>query len=415
MPLAAGNLLGPNVRVVRPLGEGSMGTVWLAENEALGSEVAVKVLHAARDDGKGRQRFTREASAAAKLDSPHVVRVFDFGHSDDDEPYIVMERLKGRDLKSVIEAEGAMSPDRVVDLVQQICRGLQHAHDAGLVHRDIKPANIFLVELDGEPFVKILDFGIAKHRVDETLDLTAPDAVMGTPYYMSPEQFVMPAEIDHRSDLWSVAVVAYAALLATLPFSGESVGALSVAVHTGDFDRPSHIDSKLSGAIDGFFSRALAIEPEDRYQSATELATRFAEAVDVAAGAETLDATTSDVDRAPLRSRPSTSPTQSASSKRGYVAAAALAAAAGAMAWLQIPASSPLNAGLEQAVEAAARHYVAPKAPRLAATLFETRSPQAPAATVAARPAPPVSASSAPASSTPASSTPVEPPAREDW
>ena len=214
MTLSEGSLLGANLRLSRVLGKGAMGTVWLAQNLVLDSPCAVKVLDRRDRSATGQLRFEQEARAVARLDSPHAVRVFDFGTTPGGDPYIVMELLTGRDLKSVITDDGPMALARVVTLVRQICRGLRRAHDLGIVHRDIKPANIFLVEVDGEPFVKIVDFGVAKSSEGADLALTETGALMGTPYYMSPEQFLSPRTIDHRTDLWSVAVVAYASLTA---------------------------------------------------------------------------------------------------------------------------------------------------------------------------------------------------------
>ena len=270
MPLGAGSRLG-NVVLREPLGKGAMGTVWVADNTALGSEVAVKVLHAARAmDDDARTRFEREARGLAQFDSPHVVRVFDYGVTDEGEPYIVMERLVGRDLKSYIQQMGPLPRDLTLTVMRQLCRALRYAHERGVLHRDIKPANVFLVEADGEPFVKVLDFGIAKYR-ESDMDLTETGQLMGTPYYMSPEQFMSPRNIDHRSDLWSAAVVAYACMVGKLPFLGEAIGAISVATHTGDYEPPTQVEPGLPASIDDFIAKAFTVDPDGRYPDATTL------------------------------------------------------------------------------------------------------------------------------------------------
>lgn len=270
MPLGPGSRLG-NVVLREPLGEGAMGCVWLADHRGLDSEVAVKVLHGARArDERDRARFEREARGQAQLDSPHVVRIFDYGVTDEGEPYIVMERLVGRDLKTVIEQSGTLSIALTRLVMRQLCRALGHAHERGVLHRDIKPANLFVVEADGEPFIKVLDFGIAKHR-QEAVDLTETGQLVGTPHFMSPEQFVAPREVDARSDLWSAAVVAYACLAGELPFAGETVGALSLATYRGEHRPPSDVRPDLPPGLDGFFARALAPRPEARFADAKAL------------------------------------------------------------------------------------------------------------------------------------------------
>lgn len=276
MGVGSGSVLGTNIVLERQIGAGAMGTVWVAQNRALGSPVAVKVLQAALAvDGQALARFQQEARAVASIDSPHVVKVFDFGVTPDGEPYIVMELLRGRDLREVLETDGPMSPQRTALVVGQLCRALARAHELNVIHRDIKPANVFLLEGDGEPFVKVLDFGVARFASDGNMAMTSTGAVMGTPYYMSPEQFFEPRSIDTRADLWSVSVVAYGCLLGRLPFLGESIGALSLAVHGATFVPPCQIDQRLPRALDAFFHRAFQVSRDARYGSAQELAAAF--------------------------------------------------------------------------------------------------------------------------------------------
>ena len=279
MPIGPGTLLKDNIELVRVLGEGGMGVVWVGRNRSLDSEVAVKVLHTHADSEPLRERFAQEARSVARIDSPHVVKIFDFGTTEDGEPFFVMEMLRGKELHAHLEEHGAMSPADTATLLRQLCRALGRAHELGVVHRDIKPANIFLAESHGDIFAKVLDFGVAKQLGQGDLGLTTTGAMMGTPYYMSPEQFISPRAVDHRTDLWSAAVVVYACLLGQLPFVGETIGALSLAVHKGDFDPPSRVDQTLPPAIDPWFARALDPDPGRRFQSALELAESFQQAI----------------------------------------------------------------------------------------------------------------------------------------
>src|SRR5690606_20071651 len=290
MPLGPGSVVGTNIVIEQELGHGAMGAVLRAQDRALGSPVAVKVLAAAMaSDAEAQARFAQEARGAAQLDSPHVVKIFDYGITGEGEPFIVMELLRGRDLREHLETKGPQSPAATASILRQLCRGLAQAHERGLVHRDIKPANVFLLDPDGDPFVKVLDFGVAKYAGGGDLGMTTTGAIMGTPYYMSPEQFVDPRAIDHRSDLWSAAVVAYGCLIGKLPFLGNTIGALSLAVHRGEFPPPSTQRAGLPPAVDAFFARAFRTNPVERYGSARELADAFDAAIQgahaIAAGA----------------------------------------------------------------------------------------------------------------------------------
>ncbi len=273
-----GTLLSQNIRVERELGRGAMGVVWVADQLALGTKVAVKVLApAAFGQADARARFTHEAQRAAAIDSPHVVKVFDFGFTPVGDPFIVMELLRGVDLERRLASNGPLDLRSTAAIITQLCRALDRAHALGLVHRDIKPANVFLLDGHGEPFVKLLDFGVSKAQSGGH-DLTATGAAIGTPYFMSPEQFMGAPDIDHRSDLWSVAVLAYACLTRMMPFVGPSVPAISVAAHAGQFQPPSRLSPHLPPAIDAWFARAFRVDRRERFQSARELADSFEQA-----------------------------------------------------------------------------------------------------------------------------------------
>ena len=273
----------PSVRLVSPLGAGGMGAVWLADHTALNTRVVVKFMLGGLDSSaSARARFKREAEAASQVKSPHVVQTFDYGVTQDGVPFIVMEHLEGRDLGQEILAKGPLDPARVVAVIAQVAKALTRAHAANVLHRDIKPDNIFLCNQDGddELFVKLLDFGIAKAHTAEgqeiTLDgQTKTGQVVGTPFYMSPEQVTAQKAIDLRSDLWSLGIVAFEALTAKRPFDGPSFGALAVKIATGDAPKPSDVNPNLPTTIDDWFAKACAREPQKRFSSARELSDAF--------------------------------------------------------------------------------------------------------------------------------------------
>lgn len=254
-----------------------MGSVWIAEHLTLQSHVAVKFISAAhaRDEAV-LTRFSREAATAAQMRHPHVVQIFDHGVTPDGAPYMVMELLDGENLGDRLIRLGALGLLETSRIVSQTCKALSKAHLAGLIHRDIKPDNIFITDLDGEPFVKVLDFGIAKRFDDRSSkSLTATGSMVGTPYYMSPEQAMSSKHVDHRCDLWSLSVVAYHCLTGNVPFDGETVGALFVAIDRAEFRPPSELRADVPISIDAWFARALNRKFDLRFASAKELAETF--------------------------------------------------------------------------------------------------------------------------------------------
>lgn len=270
------------VRLERPLGEGGMGSVWVAEHLALKTTVVVKFMSkelAANADAV--ERFSREAAAAAQVKSPHVVHTLDYGVTAENVPYIVMELLDGHDLGAQLVLTPVLSPRDVADIIGQAAKALARAHGVGIVHRDIKPDNIFLCDADGgDVFVKLLDFGIAKST--QALGTgTRTGSIIGTPSYMSPEQ-ITGAKIDHRTDLWSLGAVAFEAMTGKKPYDGDNVGAIALSIH-GVQPVPSALNPALSPAIDAWFARACAVDVQRRFSSAKELAQSLAEAVSGAA------------------------------------------------------------------------------------------------------------------------------------
>lgn len=278
--MKAGQQVTPTLRLTRLLGKGGMGSVWLADHTTLGSQVAIKFMAIANiDDEVLLQRFRTEAKAAAQIKHPHVAQVFDHGVTSDGVPFIVMEYLEGEDLKHAVRRQGPLPVAEVARLITQSAKALGRAHSLGIVHRDIKPDNIFLCDIDGEPFIKLLDFGVAKIDQGSSMEgATTTGSMMGTPLYMSPEQLLSARTVNHRSDLWSLAVVAYFALTTRVPFGGETIGSLSVAVHMGVFQPPSTFRPELPPAVDAWFVRCLKRDPTERYDSAKEMAEGFEQA-----------------------------------------------------------------------------------------------------------------------------------------
>ena len=276
--LGAGAWVTPNVRLERPLGAGGMGSVWVAEHTTLKTRVVVKLMRPelARDP-ETLQRFSREAAAAANVKSPHVVSVLDHGVAPDGSPFITMELLEGEDLGARLK-RGPIAPDEAAVIMAQTCKALARAHERGIVHRDVKPQNIFLCSGFGETFVKVLDFGIAKAGGDlqAGLDTTSTGAVMGTPFYMSPEQALGQKTIDFRTDVWACGVMGFEMVTGHKPFIGDTLGALAVAICTQPLPMPSQIHPALGASIDAWFQRACAREPAARFSSAKELADAFA-------------------------------------------------------------------------------------------------------------------------------------------
>jgi serine/threonine-protein kinase len=242
-----------------------MATVWRATDEVLGRRVAVKVLH----DGLGRDRdvitrFRREAVAAARLSHPAVVRVFDTGDEDGVE-YIVMELCTNRTLQDVLDRDAPLPPAEAVAIVQTVLQGLAHAHRGGVVHRDVKPSNILF---DGNGLVKVTDFGIAKAGFAE--DLTTTGNLMGTARYLAPEQ-VEGGSIDARADLYATGIVLYELITGRPPFQAESNLAAATMRLTTEPRPPGALRSGIPRSLDAAVMRALARNPEDRYQSAEEM------------------------------------------------------------------------------------------------------------------------------------------------
>jgi serine/threonine-protein kinase len=251
LDLTPGLVVADRFRLVRTLGKGGMGSVWEAQHVSLDTPCAVKFIHEeAADSTELRNRFEREAKAAAQLRSPHVVQILDHGVWEG-RPYMAMELLEGEDLAKRLRRTRPLPAPVVAAIASQVGRALTKAHAAGLVHRDLKPANIFLVRDDDREIAKVLDFGVAKAtRVAATMASdgdTKTGAMLGTPFYMSPEQARGNKDIDHRADLWALSVVVYQCVTGKLPFRSEALGDLLVKIITEAPPVPSSVASVPPG------------------------------------------------------------------------------------------------------------------------------------------------------------------------
>jgi eukaryotic-like serine/threonine-protein kinase len=262
-----GQVLLGKYRLIEPLARGGMGAVWRARDELLSSDVAVKIADAG---SVAVARAHSEARLAAQLRHPAVCSTFDFGVSEQGDPLVVSELLKGDGLDEVLLVEGPLSPTRAVQLLLPILDALAAAHDAGIIHRDVKPSNLFLArDAAGNIQPKLLDFGIAR-GVSEATHLTVAGSICGTPDYMSPEQARGARDVDSRTDVWSVCATLYELVSGRVPFPGDNYNAVIFAVGQRD-PAPLQLrdaDRPLAKIIE----RGLRKPREERFQSARELA-----------------------------------------------------------------------------------------------------------------------------------------------
>lgn len=268
-------------RIEREIGRGGMGVVYAASHLTMRKKVAFKVLNeeTAADD-ECVARFLRETRVAAKLISPHAVRVFDVGRLQSGAPYMVMELLEGQDLERALDVDGVFDVPRALDTIAQACDAIGEAHLVGIVHRDIKLANLFLADAAPHPIVKVLDFGLAKGgtAIGAESSLTHAEALMGTPHYMPPEQLASSRDVDARADVWSLGVALYRLLTKRYPFNGAHFAALAARILAGAPAPPSQHRPDLPPAIDRLVMTCLARDPKDRYADANELAKAIAKA-----------------------------------------------------------------------------------------------------------------------------------------
>lgn len=261
--------------LTKKLGEGGMGSVYLAENVAIDQKIAVKVLHAsaARDD-ETLQRFNREANAIARLTHPNTIRVFIFGKTEEPLIYLAMEYVDGTTLNDELYDNGPFDELRAIAVMRQTLHALSEAHELGVVHRDLKPDNIMLTHFRGvDDFVKVLDFGIAKvtdQGGEKQRKLTQAGVVYGTPEYLSPEQ-ARGKDIDFRADLYAMGIILYEMLTGVVPFTGDTALAiLSGHVYQEPPDPATVSNAVISREMRNIILHAIKKEPDRRYQSAME-------------------------------------------------------------------------------------------------------------------------------------------------
>ena len=268
-PRFIGKIIGDKYRITELIGEGGMGTVYGAEHLEIGRRVAIKVLNRAHLGRKEAvARFHQEARAAGTIGHPNICEIYDVGRLENGAPYLVMERLDGRTLADRIQIEGALSFTDVIGTLKQVLSALIAAHAKGIIHRDIKPENIFLAERVGcVPIAKILDFGISKSADESDLGLTRTGMVMGTPYYMAPEQ-ARGEHIDHRVDIYACGVMLYEILTGRRPFIAPSSNALVIQILSTTPRDPRELRPAIPDAFVSVVFKALAKHRAERYDDA---------------------------------------------------------------------------------------------------------------------------------------------------
>jgi hypothetical protein len=280
-PYAPGQILDGKYLVERKIGEGGMGQVLLARHTELDRNVAIKVLRAdLAMDASAVERFLREARAAARIESEHVVQVFDVERFSDGRPYIVMEYLEGEDLGRVA-ARGVLPVAQAVECILHACEGVAEAHRVGVIHRDLKPENLFLARRrDGGATLKVVDFGISKlaPTADRREQALTTGNLLGTPFYMSPEQLRGDATVDERSDVWALGVILFELVTGGAPFHADTLPTLCLRIMNEPARRISDERSDLAFPIglEGIIDRCLSKAPEQRYPNAVELGAALA-------------------------------------------------------------------------------------------------------------------------------------------
>ena len=271
-PTRIGMVIADKYRVLRELGRGGMGAVYEAVHTGIGKHVALKFLEGDLErDGQAKARFLREAQTASLVESPHIVHIFDSGCTSDGTPFLVLELLRGEDLRACLRREGRLSVEEAVAITEQTLHALVRTHAAGIVHRDLKPENIFLCEHEGASvFVKLLDFGISKvNRPETSLDtLTHEGVVLGTAFYMSPEQARGENDLDGRSDIYGLGAILFEMLAGQTPHVGNVYHAVLVDICTRDAVDVRTLAPHVPEPVALSVAQALKREREGRYRDA---------------------------------------------------------------------------------------------------------------------------------------------------
>jgi len=452
--VSPGQILAGKYRIERVLGRGGMGVVVAARHIQLDEQVALKfLLPEALANQDAVKRFEREARAAVKIKSEHVARVTDVGTLESGSPYMVMEYLSGKDLGDYLAHVGPLPLEEAVECVLQACEAVAEAHSMGIIHRDLKPANLFrIVRADGTPSIKVLDFGISKVQGDHAMTHTS--SMMGSPQYMSPEQMTAAKSVDARADIWAMGVILLELLTGKAPFDGDTIPELCVAIMNSEPPPLSRFRPELPIDVGLIVERALKKNRDDRFANIAEFATalgpfgppgaavsaeriRRVLGVNPERGARTLlVGTGSNVDDARPRERETSATVLQDDSPVGktqldasntqpsvpsksqtpiYVAAAAVLAIGGGVAWMlsRAPAEPAPEAALEDStkvVPAAAPIEPAPPPPVTPPPAPSASSPPAPESADASKPLSSKATSSASLSSK-ASAKPAKKPA----
>ncbi len=356
-----GSMIGGRYRLVRIIGRGGMGTVFEATTPD-GGKFALKMIRPeiARRSRDAMRRFLREAKTAQTIDSEHVTKVLDAGNDEArGAPYIVMELLHGADLGKLMRDQGPLESAPIVPVFIQACRGLAAAHALGVVHRDIKPANIFLHQrADGVVVTKICDFGVAKHTTgadleDATTDLTRTGGMLGSPIYMSPEQAQNAKNVDHRTDLWSLAITMHQALCGQRPWQGcTTMGELILAICTKDVTPLTDVATWIEPGLAGVVHRALERDVAARWKSAADMVAALEPFADAALSLRMASLIPVSSDR-----RATTGPATARSAQNATSSASALAGSISTDAQVST-ARSPRKAGSRRSLVVAASALV---------------------------------------------------------
>jgi eukaryotic-like serine/threonine-protein kinase len=270
--LQPGEIIAGKYIIEAVVGQGGMGLVARARHQSLGNRVAIKIMTQSIDV-EANQRFLQEARASAVLQSDHIGRVFDAGQLPDGRPFMVMEFLEGRDLHMVRKQYGKLPVSDVMMFMRQACEALSEAHELGIIHRDLKPANLFLTyRRDGTPWIKVIDFGISKIDAGSPVRdgfITTGDQVLGTPFYMSPEQIRSTRDADARSDIWSLGVIMFELCTGRLPFDAKQVTQLAHSIVLAPVIKA--IEGEIREPMQSIILRCLEKSPSNRFQTVDEL------------------------------------------------------------------------------------------------------------------------------------------------
>ena len=278
--ISVGQTIG-NYTLTAKLGEGGMGVVYLAEHPVIGRRVAMKAIHPELSrNPEVVSRFVTEAKSVNQIGNEHIVDIHDFGTTSDGEFYFIMEFLQGEALSDCLKNNAPMGTTRALSIAAQVADALASSHEHGIIHRDLKPENIFLITKGHvRDFVKVLDFGLAKltQGDDKVSHKTRTGSVMGTPYYMAPEQCEGRAAIDHRADIYSLGVILFEMVTGKVPFGGEGYGEIIVKHMTAAVPSPRAINPLLPASVESIILRALAKSREARFQTMGELGAALAD------------------------------------------------------------------------------------------------------------------------------------------